>query len=181
MPACFSGRVSDDASCLRPLRGGDLAAAMVATDWQGLYPRAPASLVGRPSRSQDCSISPRCCRPAMAEDLRLKDSICVRSRPCSGRRPRADVRCGCRRPGIQRIPAPEPDHCGGMGEGRHRSRYEEIAGTDHFTVLDALSDPELPDGEATGGARPRERLDDRSHETNRIRRMELKQHTQTSS
>ena len=42
--------------------GGHLAAAMVATDWQGLYPRAPASLSGRPTRSPDCSISPRCCR-----------------------------------------------------------------------------------------------------------------------
>ena len=53
-------------------------------------------------------------------------------------------------------------------KGGTRSRYEEIAGTDHFTVLDALSDPQLRDGEAIGGARPARTLK-RSIPSTRIR------------
>src|ERR1700720_4639157 len=54
--------------------GGHLAAAMVATDWHGLYPRAPASLVGAAySISGLFDLTPLL-QTAMTEDLRLKET-----------------------------------------------------------------------------------------------------------
>ena len=101
--------------------GGHLAAAMLATDWHGLYPED----AGRPGARR-------------LRDLRRVRSLSARRRrhePGSAARRRraraglAAVLAGAqgprlrrrgRRPRIERVPAPEPDHRGRLGQGRRR-------------------------------------------------------------
>ena len=120
----------------------------------GSIPRRRPTWCRPPTRSPACSISRRSSSVAMNQDLRLDASEArARSRRCSGRRPRAaafDAVVGGAR--IERVPAPEPDHRGRLGQGRRRHPLLEVAGTNHFTVLDALTRSEERDGAAAGGA-----------------------------
>src|SRR5262245_10079839 len=66
--------------------GGHLAGAMVATDWQALYPKAPPDLVPAAySISGLFDLKPLVGVP-MAQDLRLDEAEARRVSPCSGRR-----------------------------------------------------------------------------------------------
>jgi arylformamidase len=123
--------------------GGHLAAAMVATDWQSLYPKAPAALVPTAySISGLFDLTPLL-DVAMAQDLRL-DEAAARSvspllwPPPSGRV--FDAVVGALESSEflrqSRVIAEAWE------KGGAQTRYQEIAGTNHFTVLDALRDPQ---------------------------------------
>jgi arylformamidase len=123
--------------------GGHLAAAMVATDWQGLYPKAPARLV-----PAACSISglfdlAPLLATSMAQDLRLQETAMDKVSPLLWPPPKGrafDAVVGALESGEflrqSRVIAEV------WGKGGTQSRYDEIAGTNHFTVLDALTDPQ---------------------------------------
>jgi arylformamidase len=123
--------------------GGHLAAAMVATDWQGLYPRAPASLVGPAfSISGLFDLTPLL-QTAMAEDLRLKETDMTAVSPLFWPPPKGQTFDAV-------VGALESSEflrqswviAEAWAKAGTRPRYEEIAGTNHFTVVDALSDPD---------------------------------------
>jgi arylformamidase len=122
--------------------GGHLAGAMVATDWHTLYPNAPADLVPAAySISGLFDLAPLV-GIAMNQDLRLDDASAREASPLLWPAPKGrifDAVVGdlesneFRRQ--SRVIAEAWSKAGA------RARYEEIAGANHFTVIDALSDP----------------------------------------
>jgi arylformamidase len=125
--------------------GGHLAGAMVATDWRALYPKAPADLVPAAySISGLFDLTPLL-HVAMAQDLRLDEAEARRVSPLFWPPPQGrafDAVVG----GLEsseflrqsRIVAET------WGKAGAQTRYEAIAGANHFTVLDPLGDPQSP-------------------------------------
>jgi arylformamidase len=123
--------------------GGHLAGAMVATDWHRLYPNAPADLVPAAySISGLFDLTPLV-GIAMNQDLRLDDASARETSPLFWPAPKGrgfDAVVG----GLEsseflrqsRVVAETWSKAGAQ------ARYEAIPGTNHFTVIDALSDPE---------------------------------------
>jgi arylformamidase len=123
--------------------GGHLAAALLATDWRTLYPKAPADLVPAAySISGVFDLAPLL-STSVNQDLRLDSEEARKLSPlfwplASGRTFDAVV--------------------GGLESGEFkrqsraiaqtwqqsgaRARYGEVAGANHFTVIDPLSDPQ---------------------------------------
>ena len=125
--------------------GGHLAAALLATDWRTLYPKAPADLVPAAySISGVFDLTPLLSTSVNA-DLRLD--------PAEARK-------------LSPLFWPVASNCifdavaGGLESSEFKrqsrtiaqtwqetgaqARYEEVAGTNHFTVIDPLSDPQSP-------------------------------------
>jgi len=123
--------------------GGHLAGAMVATDWQALYPKAPPDLVPAAySISGLFDLTPLV-GLAMAQDLRLDEAEARHVSPLFWPAPKArpfDAVVGSLESSEflrqSRIVA---DSWGNAGA---QTRYEAIAGMNHFTVIDALADPQ---------------------------------------
>ena len=123
--------------------GGHLAAAMLATDWQSLYPKAPAGLVTAAySISGIFDLSPLL-QVSMAQDLRLDEASARSVSPLFWPPPHGrtfDAVVGALESSEflrqSRVIAEAWQKAG------VRTRYEEIAGTNHFTVLDGLRDPQ---------------------------------------
>ena len=123
--------------------GGHLAGAMVATDWHERYPKAPADLVPAAySISGLFDLTPLV-QVTMAQDLQLDDAQARQVSPLFWPAPAGrvfDAVVG----GLEsseflrqsRVIAEAWKKAGA------RTRYEEIAGTNHFTVIDALPDPQ---------------------------------------
>jgi arylformamidase len=123
--------------------GGHLAGAMVATDWQARYPKAPADLVPAAySISGLFDLTPLL-HVAMAQDLRLDEAEARQVSPLFWPAPQGrvfDAVVG----GLEsseflrqsRVVAET------WGKAGAQTRYEAIAGTNHFTVIDALADPQ---------------------------------------
>jgi arylformamidase len=122
--------------------GGHLAGAMVATDWHTLYPNAPADLVPAAySISGLFDLAPLV-GIAMNQDLRLDDASAREASPLLWPAPKGrvfDAVVGDLESNEflrqSRVIAEAWAKAGA------RARYEEIAGANHFTVIDALSDP----------------------------------------
>jgi arylformamidase len=122
--------------------GGHLAGAMVATDWHTLYPNAPADLVPAAySISGLFDLAPLV-GIAMNQDLRLDAESAREVSPLLWAAPKGrvfDAVVGDLESSEflrqSRVIAEAWSKTGA------RARYEEIAGTNHFTVIDALSDP----------------------------------------
>ena len=122
--------------------GGHLAGAMVATDWQALYPKAPPDLVPAAySISGLFDLTPLVGIP-MAHDLRLDEAEARRVSPLFWPAPNGrafDAVVGALESSEflrqSRIVAE------GCGKAGAHPRYEAIAGMNHFTVIDALADP----------------------------------------
>jgi arylformamidase len=122
--------------------GGHLAACMLATDWRKLDPKAPADLVPAGySISGLFDLAPLM-HTAMNADLRLDEIEVARLSPLNW--PVAPGRVfdavvgGLESPEYLRQSRLMADEWGAKGV---ETRYEEIAGANHFTVLDPLSDP----------------------------------------
>jgi arylformamidase len=123
--------------------GGHLAGAMVATDWQARYPKAPADLVPAAySISGLFDLTPLL-HVAMAQNLRLDEAEARQVSPLFWPAPQGrvfDAVVG----GLEsseflrqsRVVAET------WGKAGAQTRYEAIAGTNHFTVIDALADPQ---------------------------------------
>ncbi len=122
--------------------GGHLAGAMVATDWQALYPKAPADLVPAGySISGVFDLTPLI-GVSMNQDLRLDADGARRVSPlfwplAPGRS--FDAVAGAlessefKRQSKIIVQAWQPTA---------QTRYEEIAGANHFTIAEALADPQ---------------------------------------
>jgi arylformamidase len=125
--------------------GGHLAGAMVATDWQARYPKAPPDLVPAAySISGLFDLTPLVGIP-MAQDLRL-DANDVRHVsplfwPAPAGRVFDAVVGGLESSEFLRQSRTVAEAWGKAGM---HTRYEAIAGTNHFTVIDALVDPKSP-------------------------------------
>jgi arylformamidase len=121
--------------------GGHLAGAMVATDWPSLYPKAPADLVPAGySISGVFDLSPLI-GISVNEDLRLDAAAARKVSPLfwpPGPGRVFDAVVG----GLESSEFKRQNQALVQAwQGKARTRYEEIAGTNHFTVIDALTDP----------------------------------------
>ncbi len=123
--------------------GGHLAAAMLATDWQALYPKARAALVPTAySISGLFDLTPLL-HVSMAADLRLNEADARDPSPLFWPAPRGrvfDAVVGALESAEflrqSRVIAET------WAKAGVQTRYEDIAGTNHFTVLDHLRDPQ---------------------------------------
>jgi len=123
--------------------GGHLAGAMVATDWHTLYPNAPADLVPAAYSISGLFDLMPLVGITMNQDLRLDEASAREASPLFWPVPKGrvfDAVVG----GLEsseflrqsRLVAEAWSKAGA------RARYEAIPGTNHFTVVDALSDPQ---------------------------------------
>ncbi|HEX4041972.1 MAG TPA: alpha/beta hydrolase [Xanthobacteraceae bacterium] len=121
--------------------GGHLAAAMVATDWPSLYPKAPADLVPAGySVSGVFDLTPLI-GISVNQDLRL-DAATVRDVspvfwPVKSERIFDAVVGGLESNEFKRQSQMIVQAWGQSGAS---TRYQEIAGTNHFTVIELLAD-----------------------------------------
>jgi arylformamidase len=121
--------------------GGHLAGAMVATDWPSLYPKAPADLVPAGySISGVFDLAPLI-GVSVNQDLRL-DATTARQVsplywPIKPGRIFDAVAGGLESSEFKRQSRTIAETWRQSGA---QTRYEEIAGTNHFTVIDALAD-----------------------------------------
>ena len=123
--------------------GGHLAAAMVATDWPSLYPKAPADLVPAGySISGLFDLTPLI-GVSMNQDLRLDAEEARRVSPLFW--PLASARAfDAVVGGLESSEFKRQSQIIAQvwRQGRAQTRYEEVAGKNHFTVIDALADPQ---------------------------------------
>ena len=123
--------------------GGHLAGAMVATDWHERYPKAPADLVPAAySISGLFDLTPLA-QVTMAQDLQLDDAQARQVSPLFWPAPAGrvfDAVVG----GLESSEFLRQSRviAEAWGKADARTRYEEVAGTNHFTVIDALPDPQ---------------------------------------
>jgi arylformamidase len=122
--------------------GGHLAAAMVATDWASLYPKAPPDLVPAGwAVSGVFDLSPLV-GISVNQDLRLDAEEARRQSPVYWPLPAGRVFDavvgGLESSEFKR----QSELIAKTWGGKVETRYEEVAGTNHFTVIDALADPQ---------------------------------------
>jgi arylformamidase len=123
--------------------GGHLAAALLATDWRALYPKAPADLVPAAySISGVFDLTPLLAT-SVNQDLRLDPAQARKLSPlfwpvAAGRIFDA-VAGGLESDEFKRQSRTIAQTWQQSGA---QTRYEEVAGTNHFTVIDPLSDPQ---------------------------------------
>jgi arylformamidase len=123
--------------------GGHLAAAMAATDWKALYPKAPADLVPAGyAISGVFDLSPLV-GISMNQDLRL-DADGARAVspvfwPIAPTRVFDAVVGGLESGEFKRQSRIIAE---AWGKQKAQTRFEEIADTNHFTITDALADPD---------------------------------------
>ncbi len=122
--------------------GGHLAAAMVATDWASLYPKAPADLVAAAyAISGVFDLSPLV-GISVNQDLRLDAEAARRLSPALWPAPAGRVLDavvgGLESSAFKR----QSQLIVQAWRGKTETRYEEVSGTNHFTVIDALADPQ---------------------------------------
>jgi arylformamidase len=122
--------------------GGHLAGAMAATDWPTLYPKAGNLVPAAYSISGVFDLTPLV-GVAVNQDLRLTEQSAREASPLDWPAPKGrvfDAVVG----GLEsseflrqsRVVAET------WSKGGAQTRFEAIAGTNHFTVVDALADPE---------------------------------------
>jgi arylformamidase len=122
--------------------GGHLAGAMVATDWQARYPKAPPDLVPSAySISGLFDLTPLVGIP-MAQDLRLDANDVRHVSPLFWPAPSGRVFDAV----VGSLESSEflrqsRTVAETWGKAGAHARYEAIAGTNHFTVIDPLADP----------------------------------------
>jgi arylformamidase len=122
--------------------GGHLAAAMVATDWASLYPKAPPDLVPAAyAVSGVFDLSPLV-QISVNQDLRLDAEEARRLSPALLPVPKGrafDAVVG----GIESSEFKrQSELIVKAWQGTAQTRYEEVSGANHFTVLDPLADPQ---------------------------------------
>jgi arylformamidase len=123
--------------------GGHLAGAMVATEWHTLYPKTPADLVSAAySISGVFDLAPLV-HTSMAQDLRLDEESAREVSPLLWPAPKGrsfDAVVG----GLESSEFLRQSRviADAWAKDGAETRYEAIAGTNHFTVIDALTDPQ---------------------------------------
>ena len=122
--------------------GGHLAACMLAQDWKAFAADAPADLVPAAYAISGVFDLAPLVHVSQNADLRLDAEEARRVSPLYWKVPAGrtlDAVVGALE--FERIPAAEQDHRRRLGARGVATRYEEIAGANHFTVVDPLGDP----------------------------------------
>lgn len=122
--------------------GGHLAAAMVATDWPALYPKAPADLVSAGYAISGLFDLAPLIHTSMNADFRLDDEEAKRFSPLFWPLPSGRVLDAV-------VGGAESDEfrrqsralVQAWGKAGAQTRYEEVAGANHFAVVAPLADP----------------------------------------
>jgi arylformamidase len=123
--------------------GGHLAGAMLATQWHTLYPKTPEDLVPAAySISGLFDLTPLV-HVAMAQDLGLDEAAARQVSPLFWPAPKGRVFDAL----VGSLESSEflrqsREIADTWGKGGAQTRYEAIAGKNHFTAIDALSDPQ---------------------------------------
>lgn len=122
--------------------GGHLAACMAATDWKALDPNAPADLVPAAYAISGVFDLAPLTQVSQNADLRLTEKSAHEASPLYWHVPAGrtlDAVVG----GIESSEFLRQSKIivDGWRQGMAQTRYEEIAGANHFTVLDPLTDP----------------------------------------
>lgn len=122
--------------------GGHLAAAMVATDWASLYPKAPADLVPAAYAISGVFDLSSLVGISINQDLRLDAEEARRQSPADWPVPPGRVLDAV-------VGALESSEFKRQSQliveawrGKAETRYDDVPGTNHFTVIDALTDPQ---------------------------------------
>jgi arylformamidase len=121
--------------------GGHLAATMLATDWQALYPKAPGDLVHAAYSAAGLFDLTPLVHTSMVQDLRLDAASAREVSPLFWPAPKGrsfDAVAGALESSEFRRQSRSIAEA--WAKAGARARYEERPGN-HFTVLDALSDP----------------------------------------
>jgi arylformamidase len=122
--------------------GGHLASAMVATDWPSLYPKAPTDLVPAGYAASGVFDLAPLVSISVNQDLKLDAAearkVSTLHWPLKPGRT-FDAFCG----GLESDEFKRQSHTLAQvwGQAGAQTRSGEIAGTNHFTVIDALADP----------------------------------------
>ena len=123
--------------------GGHLAGAMVATDWPALYPKAPADLVPAGYAISGVFDLAPLISISINQDLKLDAASARELSPLywpvqPGRI--FDAVCG----GLESDEFKRQSRvlAEAWGQDGVKTRFEAIAGTNHFTVIDPLADPQ---------------------------------------
>ncbi len=123
--------------------GGHLASAMVATDWPQLYPKAPADLVPAGYAISGVFDLVPLVGISVNQDLKLDEAQARELSPLTwpvkpGRI--FDAVCGGLE--LSEFKRQSQSIAQVWVQAGAKTRCEEIAGTNHFTVIDALADPQ---------------------------------------
>jgi len=123
--------------------GGHLAAAMVATDWPALFPKAPADLVPAGYAISGLFDLAPMLEIGMNVDFKLDAAEARRVSPLFWPVPGGHILDavvgGDESSEFKRQSSTVTQT---WGQGSAKTRYEEIAGKNHFTVIEALADPQ---------------------------------------
>jgi len=125
--------------------GGHLAACMAATDWKVFASDAPADLVPAAYAISGVFDLTPLTRISINEDLRLDDSEARRVSPLFWRVPAGrslDAIVGALE--SSEFLRQSKTVAEAWQQGMALTRYEEIANTNHFTVIDPLANPASP-------------------------------------
>jgi arylformamidase len=123
--------------------GGHLAACMTATDWKTLAPDAPADLVPAAYAISGVFDLTPLTQISINEDLRLSESEARRVSPLFWHVPPGrslDAIVGALE--SSEFLRQSKTVAEAWQQGMAHTRYEEIAGTNHFTVIDPLNQPD---------------------------------------
>jgi arylformamidase len=124
--------------------GGHLTAAMVATDWQKLWPKVPSDLVPAGYAISGVFDLRPLTKTSMNQDFRLDDAEAERISPILWAIPAGralDAAVGdLESSEFKRQSRAMAD---AWGKAKAETRYAEMPGN-HFTVIDALADPNNP-------------------------------------
>lgn len=122
--------------------GGHLTACMVATDWQSLYPKAPADLVPAGYAISGLYDLQPLIKTSMNQDLRLDADSARRLSPlfwplAAGRV--FDAVVGALE--LNEFRRQSQTVAQAWRQAGAQTHYEEIAGINHFTIVGTLADP----------------------------------------
>jgi len=123
--------------------GGHLAAAMVATDWPSHYPKAPPDLVPAGYAISGVFDLLPLAGISVNQDLRLDAESARRLSPLYWPLARGrvfDVVVGALE--SSEFKRQSRTICDTWRQAGAQTRYQEVSGMNHFTVIDALADPQ---------------------------------------
>lgn len=123
--------------------GGHLAACMVATDWQSLFPKAPAQLAPAGYAVSGLFDLMPLLKTSVNQDLKLDAEGAHKASPLFWRpRPGLVFETAVGALELNEFRRQSESIAQTWRQGGARTRYQEIAGMNHFSIVGALADPQ---------------------------------------